>query len=228
MAGVRTVVALACLALLGASAAPAPSTCFGTPAKGRLVDGCRLPASGANFAAYSAEGVRAGRTYVHCTVAAIVADAYVDAARQLPGVRFVYGETGKAHGGDFSPHKSHQNGLSVDFFVPVRDAKGRPGSLTFTSRNRWGYDLEFDKRGRLGSLAIDFEAVGVHLLALAKAAEQRGLGIRRIYFDTALQEQLRKTSIWPRLEALPFSTTEGWWRHDEHYHVDFAVPCRPL
>lgn len=228
MAGVRTIVVSACLVLLGVSAAPAASTCFGTPAKGRLADGCRLPASGADFAAYSLEGVRAGRTYVHCSVAAIVADAYADAGKQLPGVQFVYGETGKAHGGDFSPHRSHQNGLSVDFFVPVRDARGRPGSLTFTSRNRWGYDLELDRRGRLGSLAIDFEAVGVHLLALAKAAERRGFGLRRIYFDTTLQEQLHRTSIWPQLEALPFSTTQGWWRHDEHYHVDFTVPCRPL
>jgi len=228
MTGIRLIVASASLALVGASSAPAASLCFGTPAKGRLVDSCRLPASGANFTAYSVEGVRAGRTYVHCTVAAIVAAAYADVGKQLPGLRFVYGETGKAQGGDFSPHKSHQNGLSVDFFVPVRDAKGRPGSLTFTSRNRWGYDLELDESGRLGALAIDFEAMGIHLLALAKAAEQRGFGIRRIYFDSALQQQLHKTSSWPQLKVLPFSTTQGWWRHDEHYHVDFAVPCKPL
>jgi len=27
---------------------------------------------------------------------------------------------------------------------------------------------------------------------------------------------------------LNFMKGEAWVRHDEHYHVDFAVPCKPL
>jgi penicillin-insensitive murein endopeptidase len=206
----------------------ADSVCYGTTAKGRLEGGCQLPASGANYAPYSAEGVRAGRTYLHCSVGAIVTSAYADLGNQLPSMRFVYGETGKARGGDFSPHKSHQNGLSVDFFVPVRDSTGQPARLPTGAENRWGYDLDFDSQGRHGKLTIDFQAIALHLLAIAKAAKVQGVGIRKVYFDTALQRQLHKTSAWPQIKNLPFSTAQGWWRHDEHYHVDFSIPCRPL
>ena len=65
--------------------------------------------------------------------------------------------------------------------------------------NRWGYDLEFDSKGRSGDLAIDFEVMATHLLVLIEAAEKRGVGIRRVYFDVALQRHLQQTSIWPRL-----------------------------
>ena len=205
------------------------SVCFGTPARGRLEKACALPANGANFVAYSAEGVRLGRTYVHCTVAEIVTAAYAALEEPRSEARFVYGETGKAKGGDFSPHKTHQNGLSVDFFVPVRDASSRVARVRTEAGNRWGYDLEFDSKGSSGGLTIDFEVMAAHLLALAEAAEKRGVGIRRVYFDVALQRHLQKTSSWPRLrDRIPFSTQEGWWRHDEHYHVDFEIPCLPL
>jgi penicillin-insensitive murein endopeptidase len=30
------------------------------------------------------------------------------------------------------------------------------------------------------------------------------------------------------VRSLSFSTRQGWWRHDEHYHVDFNVPCQRL
>lgn len=63
------------------------------------------------------------RTDVHCTAAEIVIAAYEEMAKTHPDVELVYGETGLARGA-FEPHKTHQNGLSVDFFVPVRDGEG--------------------------------------------------------------------------------------------------------
>jgi penicillin-insensitive murein endopeptidase len=216
-------------AVVASDPAPAASVCFGTTGKGRLEGGCQLPASGANFSPYAAQGVRQGRTYVHCAVADIVAAAYAALARQMPGVRFVYGETGKATGGPLPPHKTHQNGLSVDFFVPVRDAGNRSVRVPASSANRWGYDVEFDAQGRSNGLRIDFEALAAHLLALAEAAEARGVGIRRVYFDAPLQKPLQSTAAWSQLRnKVPFSKTRGWWRHDEHYHVDFELPCKPL
>jgi penicillin-insensitive murein endopeptidase len=29
-------------------------------------------------------------------------------------------------------------------------------------------------------------------------------------------------------QNLRFMKNKPWVRHDEHYHVDFAVPCKPL
>ncbi|HXT19940.1 MAG TPA: penicillin-insensitive murein endopeptidase [Thermoanaerobaculia bacterium] len=209
-------------------AAWAKSECFGTPERGALRGGCQLPASGANVAAYSRPGVAAGRTYVHCTVADVLVAAYAELQRRHPELRFVYGETGFARGGRFEPHKTHQNGLSVDFFVPLRDRSGKSVPVPTSAANRWGYDLEFDSRGKLGELTIDFEAMAAHLAALQRAAAARGVGIRRVIFDAELQKQLRRTRGWHDVAALTFSTQRGWWRHDEHYHVDFELRCQPL
>ncbi len=175
------------------------------------------------------EAVRLGRTFVHCTVGQLVASAYSELALARPDARFVYGETGLQNGGLFEPHKTHQNGLSVDFFVPVRDAEGRATRVSASEKNRWGYDVEFDSQGRFQGLVIDFELLAQHLLAITRAAEARGVGIRRVYLDVALQRQLHRTESWGELERrIPFSRQQGWWRHDEHYHVDFELPCRPL
>ncbi len=216
------------IALASPAALAAGSICYGTPERGALRDGCRLPFSGDNFTAYSRLGAAAGRTYVHCTVREIVLSAYADMAARHSGVRFVYGETGFASGGKFDPHKTHQNGLSVDFFVPVRDTAGRSVPLPTSAANRWGYDLEFDRRGKLGELTVDFEAIAQHLLALQRAAAQHHAAIAHVFFDSGLQRRLRQTPTGRRLAALPFSTRQGWWRHDEHYHVDFSLPCEKL
>lgn len=205
----------------------AKSVCRGTPEKGALENGCKLPTAGPNFETYSRLGSSLGRTYVHCTVAETVVSAYDALAHKQPELSFIYGETGWSSGGRFRPHKTHQNGLSVDFFVPVRDRNGKSVALPTDVTNKWGYLIEFDKRGRFGELAIDFEAMAAHILALDKAARSRGIGIRRVIFDPELQPFLRKTKLWSELEnKVKFSTGRSWVRHDEHYHVDFAVPCQ--
>ena len=64
---------------------------------------------------------------------------------------------------------------------------------------------------------------------MAIAARAHGVGIRQVIFDPELQPRLRETRAWPRLRGrVPLSPLPSWVRHDEHYHVDFAVPCRPL
>lgn len=221
-------VALA-FALAASPAAGAESVCWGTTSDGALEDGCKLPSSGVNFSSYSHLGRLLGRTYVHCTVSEILLDAYARLANEDPDIRFVYGETGFAEGGPFAPHKTHQNGLSVDFFVPVRDAKGRSVDLPTHTLNKWGYDLEFNVDGVYKGLTIDFEAMAAHVLALHRSAKARGVGIRRVIFDPGLQPRLRSTRAWPAIEGrVVFSTRPSWVRHDEHYHVDFEIPCEPL
>lgn len=79
------------------------STCFGGPAKGRIVDAVALPASGKNFGPYAQMGVRLGRTFVHATVRDIVVGAYKDLESAQPGISYLYGETGLRHGGPIPP-----------------------------------------------------------------------------------------------------------------------------
>jgi penicillin-insensitive murein endopeptidase len=205
------------------------SRCFGTVARGRLEEGVALPADGANFSAYSRLGVTAGRTHVHSTVRDIVVDAYAQLATALPSTVFVYGETGWAEGGRLRPHRSHQNGLSVDFFVPVRNAAGASVPLPTGVTNKLGYSIEFDAAGRFGDLRIDFAAVAEHLFQLAESARRHGAGLAMVIFDPPYLPMLLATlrGAWLR-EHVNFMKGSAWVRHDEHYHVDFRIPCGPL
>jgi penicillin-insensitive murein endopeptidase len=115
------VVTLTLLLAPATAAMGADSICYGTTSRGKLEQGCKLPYDGDNFTAYSHIGSTLGRTYVHCKVAEVVLAAYADMERHYPARHFVYGETGWASGGSFKPHRTHQNGLSVDFMVPVLD-----------------------------------------------------------------------------------------------------------
>lgn len=151
------------------------SVCFGTPDAGRLENAWQLPSSGRNFKAYSMAGVTLGRNYVHSKVYKVVVDAYRDCEVKIPATKFVYGETGWKHGGRFRPHKSHRNGLSVDFFVPVTDLTSKSFPLPTGAFNKFGYAIEFNQQGRYGEYSIDFEAMAVHLLSLKNAADRQAL-----------------------------------------------------
>jgi penicillin-insensitive murein DD-endopeptidase len=188
-----------------------------------------LPRDGANFSAYSSLAGTLGRTYVHSKVRDVLLAAYAALEKSAPSRVFVYGETGWASGGEFRPHRTHQNGLSVDFFVPVTDRKGKSVSLPTNIGNKWGYGIEFDSNARFGEYAIDFEALGEHLFQLHSAATARGVGIDLVIFDPPYLPKLFATAHGPYLEQnLRFMRGKAWWRHDEHYHVDFSVPCKPI
>ena len=216
------------LALLPLTVVAEPeSKCFGTTANGRLEQGVQLPGDGPNFTSYSTLAGVLGRTYVHSKVKTILLDAYKQLESEAPDKVFKYGETGFENGGRFKPHKTHRNGLSVDFFVPVTNPKGQSAHLPTHPLNRWGYDLEMDNRHRFDDLTLDYPAMAAHLVALHKAAKKQGVDIWRVIFDPQLQPELFKTPHGPYLQKhLQFSTRRAWVRHDEHYHVDFSVPCQ--
>lgn len=211
-----------------AGASGAESQCYGTVGHGRIEHSVSLPPSGPHFEAYSTEAVAAGRAHVHSRVSEVVQAAYAAAASAQPGVTYVYGETGLAKGGRFAPHHTHQNGLSVDFMVPVRDATGQPATLPRNGANRFGYDIEFDAQGRWRDYRIDFPALAEHLAQLHQAAQARGVGLALVIFDKPFLPQLLATPRGAYLrQHLNFMKGQPWVRHDEHYHVDFAVPCLP-
>jgi penicillin-insensitive murein endopeptidase len=220
-------VALAFAAVVPLAPAAA-SACYGRPGKGHLDDGVQLPLRGNNFSAYSTVAVDAGRTYLHATAAAIVVDAYGRLNIGAPAIRYVYGETGLASGGPFKPHRTHQNGLSIDFFVPVRDARGASVVLPTQTQARFGYDIEFDSRAAYREFRIDFPALGEHLYQLDAAARSHGARIDNVILDMQFLPMLLATPRGAWLKRhIPFMKGTPWVRHDEHYHVDFALRCKP-
>lgn len=169
------------------------STCYGTSSNGRLENGIKLPTQGENFVSYSTTAGLLGRTYVHSKVKTIILSAYAELETKMPDKVFKYAETGFQQGGQFKPHRTHRNGLSVDFMVPVVNKSGTSVHLASHYFNKLGYSIEFDKKGNYNDYKIDFEAMAAHIVGLHKASVKHGGDIRRIIFDPKLQPFLFKT-----------------------------------
>jgi penicillin-insensitive murein DD-endopeptidase len=205
------------------------SVCFGTVSNGWLENGVKLPIEGNNFSTYSSLGSMLGRTYIHSKVAEIVLAAYQTLERSTPGKIFVYGETGWSSGGRIRPHRTHKNGLSVDFMVPIVDASGKSVHLPTSILNKYGYNIDFDTKGRYGNYFIDFETMAEHVYQLDVEAKAKEAGIALVIFEPLYLPKLFATKRGNYLKAnINFMKGKAWIRHDEHYHVDFSVACKPL
>lgn len=207
---------------------PSDSVCFGTSSDGRLEGGVQIPEAGSNFAPYSSAGVLLGRTYIHSKVASTITSAYKALAESTPEKTYVYGESGWEKGGRIRPHRTHQNGTAIDFMVPVVDEDGKSVALPTLVSNKFGYAIEFNNQAKFENLTIDFEALANHLYELDRAAKANGIGISRVIFDKNFIPKLYSTRHGEFVRKfIPFMKGEPWIRHDEHYHVDFAVRCNP-
>lgn len=202
------------------------SVCYGTTSEGRLESGVELPRSGPNFVTYSNVARLAGRTYVHSEVHEILIAAYAALEKELPNKIYKYAETGFKDGGQFRPHKTHRNGLSVDFMTPMMNKNGDSVPLPTYPWNKFGYNIELDAQGNYEDLSIDYDALAAHLVALHRAAKSRGHNIWRVIFDPKLQPGLFDTEYGDYIKSnIQLSKQRSWVRHDEHYHVDFDIPC---
>lgn len=171
--------------------------------------------------------VTAGRVFVHSLVHDILIDAYAALAADRPKIRWVYGETGLQQGGPIPPHKAHQNGLSVDLFVPVVDKDGN--SVQFPNRpdNGWGYQVEFDAAGENSTHRIDFAGLGDLLYQLHVAAKNRGSELSLVVLQRELRPRLFQTARGQWLkENIPLPNWDDSVRHDGHLHANFAVQCK--
>ncbi len=203
------------------------SICYGTTSNGRLENGVQLPGKGNNYEGYSSVAKLAGRTYVHSSVKDIIVNAYKKLEKSEPGKVYKYAETGFKKGGEFKPHKTHRNGLSADFMTPVINTEGLSVHLPTHPFNKFGYDIEFDGKDQYEDLTIDYVALSAHIFALHKEAKALGFDIWRVIFDPKLQPNLFKTKYGEYLRSnIQFSKKPSWVRHDEHYHVDFSIPCK--
>ncbi len=201
-----------------------PSRSVGTPAEGHLEHGHPIPPRGFGFMTYSHLGAALGRQYVHDSVRDLFVDAFAACARAHPDRRFVVGETGWPHGGSFWPHKSHENGMVVDVFMPLRDAADAAASVPTWPWDEFGYGVDVDEKGKLGDLHIDFDELAALLVELGARAPSFGLKVSRIvvapeYVPLILATPTGKTM--GRLGGL-LSRHAAWVRHDEHVHVELA------
>ena len=205
------------------------SACYGSTTNGKLKRAVKLPLTGENYVASSPAAYALGRTFVHSIVKQIIVDAYKTLEIEYPDKIYKYAEASHKRGGAILPHRSHQNGLSVDFMVPVINPSGQSIPLHTSPFNKFGYNIEFSDEGTYKNLSIDYESMAAHIVTLHEATTALGYDIERIIFDPVLQLGLFKTQYAEYLtEHISFSKKRLWVRHDEHYHVDFLIPCRTL
>ncbi|WP_241238935.1 hypothetical protein [Colwellia sp. Arc7-635] len=113
--------------------------------------------------------------------------------------------------------------------TPVLDKLGQSVHLPTHPLNKFGYDIEFDSKGQYEEYSIDYVALAAHIVTLHKEAVAQGVDLWRVIFDPKLQPELFKTPYGTYLKKhIQFSKKRSWVRHNEHYHVDFSVPCKEI
>ncbi len=206
-----------------------PSTAIGTVSRGELVNGKLMPFSGPNFNYFDTLSYLRGRAFVHDKVKKVILESYQTLVKTNPGNHFCFMECSHEHGGKLFPHRTHQNGLSVDFMTPVIK-NGKPYyGLDTTGLNHYGID--FDNFGRYTkdtTISINFNLMAAHILAINKAAKQYGLKIKKVIFKMELKGELYATENGKKLITENIYITKKLSplinnMHDDHYHIDFEI-----
>ncbi|HLP56254.1 MAG TPA: penicillin-insensitive murein endopeptidase [Fluviicola sp.] len=205
------------------------STSKGTVSNGSLEHGQIFPFSGNNYHYFDTSSYLASRCFVHSNVKACVLETYKKLEKTAPGRLFGIMECSNEHGGKIAPHRTHQNGLSVDFMTPlIKD--GKPYTdLDFVGAQH--YLMNFDANGRYEddpAVSIDFELMAQHLLTLIETAKNNGLSIEKIIWKTELRDELFATESGKKLQQSGVYITTNLTPlinalHDDHYHVDFKL-----
>jgi penicillin-insensitive murein endopeptidase len=209
--------------------AKGPSQSKGAVSGGSLINGRLMPFSGPNFQYFDTASYLGGRAFVHEKVRQIVLDAYAALSVKVPGRHFYTMECSREHGGEMSPHKTHQNGTSVDFMMPkLRSGKPYYGLDSLGAAHYW---LSFDENGRYSedqTVIIDFETVAQHLLLLDDAAKKQGYQLSKVIFKMEMKDELLATPSGQQILQRGIYITKNLSPlinalHDEHYHVDFVL-----
>jgi penicillin-insensitive murein endopeptidase len=223
-----------CLILLLSHCSTTPkgsgiSKSTGSVRKGGLVNGRRFPYKGPNYKYFSPTSyVLFNRAWVHSKVLDISLEAYKNCAKFDAERKYLLMECSEKNGGKMWPHRTHQNGTSIDFGTPLLK-NGKP----YHFDHHYGifhYAMKFDSEGKSplnSKVKIDFETMAKHILELDKAARKRGMYVKKVIFKINLKDDFYRTPSGKKVKAqgiyfarsLPAQIDN---LHDDHYHVDFA------
>ena len=205
------------------------SKAIGKVNNGKLKNGYKMPYYGKNFQYFSPFSYLVlNRAWLHSKIVKINLATYKKCEKKFPKHKFLVMECAKKHGGKMNPHRTHQNGTSVDYGTPLLK-NGKPYHL----HNHFGifhYLMEFDKHGNYCTnkkVKIDFETMAQHLLILDKQARKNGLYINKVIFKINLKDDLYKSKSGKKLKLRKIYFARKLPKriddlHDDHYHVDFG------
>lgn len=204
-----------------------PSRSTGTVGKGTLINGKLPPFYGPNFQYFDVNSYLSSRAFTHHITRDIILEAYQSLEKELPSRYFYLMELSSEEGGKLYPHKTHQNGLSVDFMMPkLKDGKDYYGLDTLGVNH---YLLKFNDHGEYDkdpSITIDFDVMARHLLILNDKAEEKGYKIAKVIIKIEYKDKLFATEYGKKLKSSGIYLVQNLSPlvnsiHDEHYHVDF-------
>jgi len=205
------------------------SISLGTVGKGSLINGKLIPFNGKNFQYFDTNSYLSGPAYVNNKVLKTILHSY----RALDSVdihrKFYIMECSPKNGGNLFPHKTHQNGLSVDFIMPlIKNNKPYYGLDTIGTTY---YFITFNQNGRYNkdtTVSIDFNLVAQQILTLEKSANIYGLRIAKVIINTFFKEELFATTFGKELKNSGIYIVKNLDNytnnfHDDHFHIDFEA-----
>jgi penicillin-insensitive murein DD-endopeptidase len=204
-----------------------PSVSIGTVSKGSMVNGKLIPYSGTNFQYFADNSYLMGRAFVNSSLRNTLIESYHAMYSYYPEHLFYIMESSHKCGGKLDPHKTHQNGLSVDFMMPLtKNGKEYQGLDTIGVDH---YYLNFDNEGSYvedSSIKINFDIVAKHILELEKKARLNGLRISKVILKIELKDELYASKYGSELLRSGIYVVRSLTPiinllHDEHYHIDF-------
>ncbi len=203
----------------------------GSVSNGKLNNGKLLPFKGNNYQYFDKSSYLNGKAFLHSSVKNTVLKTYLGLERSHTNRQFRVMECGYQHGGALKPHRTHQNGTSVDFMMPLR--KDKKPYYKLDDRGFSHYLLSFNDEGKFTmnkSVVIDFETVAYHILLLDKNARALGYKIKKVIIKIELKDELYNTPSGRKLKKSGIYIVKGLTPlinslHDDHYHIDF-VPLK--
>jgi len=165
-----------------------PSISYGSSNKGSIENARRLPYKHKGYSTYSYLGYLAGRTYVHENVKNTLLEAFENLHEKYQDWDFVIGDASYKEGGPMAFQEEKQNGLEVDFLLPLVE-NGIPYSKQRIT-NYWNYSMEFDEFGRLDGMEVDYSVLAGMLVAIQEAGANYQLTIKKIEMHPEIKRGL--------------------------------------
>lgn len=205
-----------------------PSESSGTVGAGSLKHGRLVPFSGSNFQYFDTLSYLSGRAFVHQKTQAILLTAMTKLQQLQPDDRFYIMECSNACGGEMKPHRTHQNGKSIDFMTPLK-CNGKH-AYKYDSLGVNHYWMDFNDRGIYSSdpsYSVDFDLLATWMLCLHDAAKEHGAKIEKIIWKMELKDELFATKNGKVLQQKGVYFAKQLTPlinglHDDHFHVDFS------
>jgi penicillin-insensitive murein DD-endopeptidase len=206
------------------------SISYGSPGDGKIEYPYQVRYSGKNYRYFSLLSFFImDNGFVHSNLEQTIQDTYRECEKTCPDKFFRIMECSDRKGGKLRLHRTHRNGLSIDFMVPK--LKNNTQVKRYDRLGLWHYLLNFDSSGRLRGnkkVCIDFETLGKHIIALDNAARKNDLRIDKVILKLDLKDDLFATEAGKEIrrrgiyfaQNLPAIVNK---LHDDHYHIDFKL-----